>query len=318
MSDIETIKQRNPIEDVIQECGFDLGSKRGRYMRGRSQEYNSLVVNVADQFYFWNSKNEGGDVITWLQYREGLDFKTAVEYLCDRAKIPPPEWSQESNQERIAARAKEDALTVAARAFVKRYRQSDGAQKYTAKRGWSDETCRAAGIGFTGSNSAAEKKDLLGDFSMFQVDPKSNGARAALGIPAGMIIYPHVLAGRVRYLSARSIEGKKHYNLPRDLIGARHLYFNHQYHGRSAEIVVVEGQADAISLGQWEIPAIALAGVAIQDQADFLRELPDRHEVIYIGVDGDQAGAAALIGSDGDWPMAELFGAMARILRWQL
>ena len=53
-----------------------------------------------------------------------------------------------------------------------------------------------------------------------------NAVRAVLKIPPGMLVYPHVRNGRVRYLSARSVEGKRHYNLEAELAGDRQLYCN--------------------------------------------------------------------------------------------
>ena len=46
------------------------------------------------------------------------DFKTAIEELCRRAKIPEPNWGKEDKATRLAARAREDVFSVACSVFV--------------------------------------------------------------------------------------------------------------------------------------------------------------------------------------------------------
>ena len=307
---IEQIKQANRIEDVIEETGVSLERKRGRYIRGK--EHDSIVVDTVEQCYFWNSKNESGDIFTWLEKRRGWDFKTAAEWLAKRAKLPAPEWGKQDNEVRIAARIREDALTVAARWFVKRLRDSAAARDYCRGRGWTDETVQKAGLGFSGG---MERKDLEGELDMHGIDKGHPARRAILGIPADMLIYPHVVGGRVRYLSCRSIEGKLHYNLPVDLIGNRQVYFNFVYGANEKICVIVEGQADAVTLAQYGIPAVALAGTSYKDHQGLLEELSKRHPHLYVGVDSDEAGFSVLKGN-GKWPLADILGGMIRVIRW--
>src|SRR3970040_522633 len=62
---VEAVKQANRIEDVMEETGGLLIHKHGRYLRGR--EHDSLVVDTHEQYYTWNSQNETGAVISWLE-----------------------------------------------------------------------------------------------------------------------------------------------------------------------------------------------------------------------------------------------------------
>jgi len=79
------------------------------------------------------------------------------------------------------------------------------------------------------------------------------------------MVYVHLEKGRLTYLSGRSIEGKQHYNPPRDIIGERQPYYNHAVGSSLDTIVIVEGQADAISFAEWGIPALALGGMSVSD-----------------------------------------------------
>jgi len=297
--DIDAIKQVNPVEDVISETYSLRG--RGRYLR--AEAHDSLVVDLYNQAYFWNSQGEQGDVITWVQKRRNLDFKGAVIALAQRGGLPEPQWGNEDAQAVAARRGRYDALTVAARHFVRCLRDNDAAQDYCRSRGWSDETIQKASLGFVDG----DRTGLQGAFSMHEIDAGHPAAQAVLGISGGMLVYPHVEHGRVVYLAARSIEGKRHYNPPVELVGERRLYFNWEYNGQADQVVVVEGQADAVTLAQWEIPAIALAGVAVNQTV--LKVLA-RHKRVYVALDPDEAGTIAAR------KMAEALGPLARIVSW--
>ena len=90
----------------------------------------------------------------------------------------------------------------------------------TKKRGWQLATIKAARLGFM----PQDKRALLADLNL------PDKWRTVIGkFPPGMIVYIHLEQGRLAYLSGRSIEGKQHYNPPRDIFGERHPYFNHLY-----------------------------------------------------------------------------------------
>ena len=294
--DIETIKAANRIEEIIAEELTITG--HGRYRK--TATHDSLVIDTVDQTYFWNSRGEQGDVIDWLQRRRGWDFKEAVEYLCRRAHLEPPTWSREESQRAVARRTAEDIMTIAARYFVRCLWASEEGLAYARGRGWTDETIKQAGLGYSDGNVQGLRDELR----MHGVDLNSTAARAVLGIPARMLIYPHVRTKRVRYLSARSIEGKRHYNLRSDLVGERRPFFNHVYSIAAEDVVVCEGQADAITWGQWGVAAVALAGCTAD--VALVRRL-EAHQV-YLALDTNAAGET------GSHKMADLLGPLCRIL----
>ena len=149
------------------------------------------------------------------------------------------------------------------------------------------------------------------------------------------LVYPSMYGGRVHTMSGRNLisdggsyrgdDERKSHNLPVALGGARRVYFNSLYGPRSSEVVIVEGQADKVSLAQWGVPAIALGGTGWKDHESFLRGLAPHkdefgnergHESLYVAVDADEAGLKAVQGKDGDFPLADVLGPMARIVRW--
>jgi len=338
---IEQIKSRIRIEDQIEADGYPL-TKRGCYRKCTTKHIGGLVVNVNLQMYYWNTQAEHGDVIAWVMRRKGMDFKEAVEHLARQAGLPEPHWRGEAQGLRMAARAREEAMDVAQRVFMRWFERSPEAQAYAKGRGWSEGseeepgTLQAAMLGYSGEGSEEERAEMRRELQAAGVDLSSPVAVAILGLRGDVagwarahdlqvsddwiaggyipglvghkrLVYPHVRAGRVRYLSARSIEGKFHYNLPEVLIGKRQLYFNHVYSAAAEDVVVVEGQADAISLGQMGIAAVALAGVTPGEE---LTDLLKGHRALYVGLDADAAGET------NRWRVADALGPMTRIVAW--
>lgn len=300
--DIEQVKAANPIEDAI-EADYPLKG-RGRWLR--AEQRDSLIVDTHSQAYFWNSQGEQGDVVTWTMKRRRCDFRAAIEWLCARGGLSAPQWGGEDAQAARERQTRYEALTVAARYWVQALRGDQGqvARDYCSSRGWSDETIQKAGLGFTPADGG---KGLRGTFNMHEIDLASPAAAAALKIRGGMLIYPHLEAGRVVYVSARSVEGKRHFNPPAELIGQRRVYCNRLWSPRAETVVIVEGQADAITCGQWELPAIALAGVVVNQ---VVLKMLARHETVYVALDQDEAGIRAT------QEIADALGPLTRMVTW--
>jgi len=350
---IDEIKQRVAIEDLIEEGDYGFQRRSGRYLK--CKEHSSLVIDTHNQAYHWNSQDEHGDIFNWVMNRNpGWDFPRALEELAKRANVRLPERSSGDLKTRLAARAKEDAFQVAARVFGKWLKADAEAWEYVKGRGWTDETISEAQIGFSGRATAAEIKEMGAEFAMHGVDPLSPAAVAVTGfkgdvaawlerhemeaqgdwigwgmIPGMMnrkrLVYPHISQGRMRTMCGRNILGDdknregeeiKSWNVPVILGGPRSCYFNYEYGPRADEVVIVEGQADAITLGQWGVAAIATAGTSWKDHENLFRELKERHKTIYLATDADEAGQKVISGKDGDFPLARVLGPMLRVVEW--
>jgi hypothetical protein len=332
---VEQVKAANKIEDVIADT-HPLEGGRGRYVRARG--HDSLVIDVHNQAYHWNSAGEHGDVIAWVMNRTGTDFKATVEFLARRANLPEPQWGAQDGAARMAAQARQSAWEVATNVMQAWLLRSPEAIDYCHGRGWSDETIQHARIGWTGlgSERKALAEAMREAMQAAGVDPRSPAAVAVLGysgdvsqwgrdcgvevredwvergwIPGvvgqGAIVYPHVAGGRVVYLSLRGVLEKRHYNLPVELAGERRVYLAWSWSSREQSVTIVEGQADAISLAQWGIPAVALAGTAADAG---LAGLLSGNPVRYIGLDADKAGTTNA------GKIAQALGPLTRLVRW--
>lgn len=140
------------------------------------------------------------------------------------------------------------------------------------------------------------------------------------------LVYPHLMFERVTYLSSRNLiwdDGKllnnpdkkyKSYNPRKDFFGERQPYFGWNYRADDRQIIIIEGQADAITLAQWGHVPVALAGVHLGEF--WGKTLAERHETIYYGTDSDAAGLVAVRGKESDWPLADEIGPLVQVVRW--
>jgi len=88
MGNIQDLKEKNRLEEVIEESGYILDHKAGaRYWVCKSDP--SLSVDLKSQFYYWGE--ESGDVIAWLRARMGWEFGQVLTYLRYRQGLVPAE-----------------------------------------------------------------------------------------------------------------------------------------------------------------------------------------------------------------------------------
>lgn len=188
-------------------------------------------------------------------------------------------------------------------------------------------------FGFKGDVAAWAQKHGL--------DPRSfneNSIHGMMEKPG--LVYAHKLGGRIVYLSRRHLPGQdvrrdretgeerewKSFNGYAALAGEKIPYFNHMHLRDRSRIVIVEGQGDAITLGQWGIPAMALCGSSWKNLGEYIEMLQARdgerkpkYEAVYFATDADTPGEAVVIGTgrdEGTFPLTTAFGPMLWVARW--
>lgn len=187
---IETVREANPIEDVMTESGIVLKG-HGRLRTG--VKHDSLKVRTDMGRAFWYSQNWNGDVFAWVMREKGFEFSQALEYLAKRAHVEMPRFTREVNESELKrSRTTADVFSVAAGVFHRWLMPVSGstsqvtgdeeALKYARSRAWSDETLRAEMIGFSGRRTEAQVKDMTGEFNLFGIDRFAPAAVAVLGL----------------------------------------------------------------------------------------------------------------------------------------
>src|SRR5438477_2419476 len=89
MSIIETIKAKI---NVVDEIGLVVAlQKSGKSLKGLCPLHNertpSFYVFAETQTWHCFGCNEGGDVFTFVQKQQGLDFREALHYLAEKAGV---------------------------------------------------------------------------------------------------------------------------------------------------------------------------------------------------------------------------------------
>lgn len=225
--------------------------------------------------------------------KDQVDLQTALQEVARFAGISTTPMTPQVRAKVAARRQLEETLAIAMRHFEARLWETASALEYCRWRGWDDATIKAHHLGYS---DGSLRTALAGA----GIDVNGKEAKAALSIPRGMLVYAHLEFGRVMYLSGRLAdrERKRHYNPPSQLIGSRQPYWNAS---QGDEVVVIEGQADAVTLGQWGIPAVGLAGCGLTATVGqhLVRRL-ERTQQVYIWPDADgRTDVASLAGELG-------------------
>jgi len=323
MTIIEEIKERLKLEDLVAETATVRLRKSGVSMTGfcpfhHNTNTPSLVVWPGTQTWkCFGACNEGGDHFDWvMKQNPGWDLKEAIKFLAAKANVPFKQGGDELKG-RLSAQAKEGALKVSQRIFQRWligetdregkiiHKGDTEALAYALDRGWTMETIRAEGIGFSGHATAEAYKEMRDEFQMYGVDLLSPEAVMVLGFKGNVktwaethnidpndlgenhimglmetpgLIYAHKFDGKIEYLSSRFLpeweekRGRKSHNPNSALAGKKRPYFNslhrsHHAEGKSkgALIHIVEGQGDSIAWRQFKSPAMALCGASWRD-----------------------------------------------------
>jgi DNA primase len=373
MTIIDDIKARIKLEDIVAQTASVKLRRSGANLTGFCPFHNnrntpSFVVFAGTQTWrCFGTCNEGGDVFDFvMKQNPGWDIKEAISHLAGVAGIALTSDGADLSQ-RLAARAKEDALKIAMRVFrrwlvgetdrdgsVKR-EPDQAALSYALDRGWTLETIKLEGVGFSGRATAEAFKEMRGEFQMHGIDLESPEAVMVLGYRGdvaawarahdldaalfgdkfiqGMmskpgLVYAHKFNGVIQYLSARLLPGfdgeRKSHNPSSALAGPRQPYFNSLHRGHHAEgkpkgtrIHIVEGQGDAITWRQFGEPAMALCGSSWRHLIDsgVVEMLKEEYEDICYTTDADAPGQAVLTGKNNDFPLSTAFGPMLWVER---
>lgn len=354
MTIIDEIKEKIRLEDVVSETATVRLRRSGANYTGfcpfhANKDTPALVIWGGTQTWkCFGSCNEGGDVLDWvMKQNPGWDIKEAIKFLAGKAGITM-QGEGADLQTRLAARVKEDALRVAMRVFKQWLLDDKDALAYALDRGWTMDTIKAAGIGFSGRATAEAIKEMRGEFQLHGVDLLSPEAVMVLGyrgdvrkwaVDHGLdpnsfgenfitgfmskpsLIYAHKFEGKIEYISARFLPGydqeRKSHNPAAALAGPRRPFFNwlhKRHHATGAEkgesIYIVEGQGCAVTWGQFGKPAMALCGSSWRHlvESGVIELLKKEYEHIFYVTDADTPGELVVTGKNNDFPLAAAFG----------
>lgn len=295
--DTDSLKRSRPITDVVLSYGIDLRSS-GRTLVGRCPFHtdggrpNLYVYPTTESFYCFRC-GIGGDVITFVEKIEGIDFRSAVTRLSG-ADLSVPERRRPS---RLLGRRRTSSalwgsdewscLAAAVELYHNRLLTDPSALAYVERRGLRRETLEQCRVGYAAG-------DELASYLRWRGVPIQAALRTGLlrrggnELMARRIIVPEVRNGRPVWLIGREVDdgvGPKYLGLP----GSRRL-LGWEAASREPSVAVVEGVFDWLILQQWGVPSLALLGTHVRPE---IVEALGRFERIYLVLDSDPAGQEA-------------------------
>ena len=247
------------------------------------------------------------DAFGWLMRRDDLDFRTALDRLAEEVGLGGQPAHQPPQKPTNKQEPVEQVLALAAGHYHARLWETPEALQYARSRGWSDDAIRAARLGYADGRLVTVLRQQRTDLSLArQAGLLRDDDRDHL---AGRLVFPFLHSGQVVYMTGRAIESStkpKYLHLPLAAGRTRPLYGIDALQG-NGPLLVVEGPADVVTLGQWQVPAVALLGTSLAEE--YVTHL-QRHKTIYLALDRDEAGRRATE------RLAETLGPLVRCLRW--
>lgn len=312
---IQAIKQRMNIVDVVRRY-VNLRPASGRHMGlcpFHQEKTASFSVNEAEGFFYCFGCQAGGDVLDFYMRINGLEFKDALEQLAAEAGVqlerftPDPEYDERQKLKKLCL----EMHTAAQEYFRRNLGQAtgDASRAYLKRRGMSEDTVKAFGLGASPEDWHGLNNHLRGKgFSPEQ------GVQAGLLSKnekgdiydrfRGRLIFPiQNLSGQVIAFGGRVLtDGEPKYLNSSDTPiykKGEHLYGLFQARQamtRSKRAILTEGYMDVLSLHQFGYTdACGVLGTALtQDQVKRLAGFCSRMDLIF---DGDTAGRKAALRS---------------------
>jgi DNA primase len=304
---VDQIKSRLDLVEVVQQH-VPL-RKRGKELWGlcpfHSEKSPSFKVNPQQQSWHCFGCDKGGDLFSFVELIEKVDFRRALELLADRAGVDLPDRSP-GDRERAEARRRIMELNKLAAQYYEYVLHStpagEAGRELLARRQVDAETARHFGLGYApgGANLVA----FLAKRGRSLKDAEAAGlVRGGRDFFQRRLMVPirdergQVVAFTGRTVLSEERERRKYMNTPetaayhkgRVLFG---LDLARQAIGERGHAVIMEGQFDVIVGHQFEVTnAVASSGTALtEDQVRLLKRYTDELVLMF---DNDRAGRIA-------------------------
>ncbi len=309
MDAVQEVKARLSIEDVISE--YVQLKRAGKNFKGLSPFTNertpSFVVSPEKQIWHDFSSNRGGDMFTFVQEVEGLDFKATLELLARKAGVDLEQFQTKGgrkgpDKERLLA-----LLDAAAKFYQVQFSANKEAYEYIfKKRGYTKQTVLDFRIGYSpdGQRTATDylKSKGFSEEEMIATGVSVQRRGGLADMFRGRIMVPLSDSfGRVVGFTARllkDVEGApKYINTASTPLydKSRHIYGLHlakKAIQKEKIAVLVEGNLDVIGSHQAGVTnVVATAGTALTEMQ--LKALSRFTPDVRLAFDQDRAGIAA-------------------------
>ena len=320
MSIIESIRAKI---DVAEEIGLVVAlQKSGKALKGLCPFHNertpSFYVFAETQTWHCFGCNEGGDIFSFVQKQQGLDFRETLHYLAEKAGVQVDDYSSQNPEEARETSAlkerlrklNEDALLWFHQALL-RSKDATEARSYVQSRGILADTVVTFSLGYAPDQWDALAHYLLGRGYTERELVQGGLARerdGGLGGTGGgvydyfrhRLIFPiRDMRGRVIGFGGRALGDNqpKYLNSPQTPLFEKNSVLYALDMARDAikhekQVVIVEGYVDAVIAHQHGTKqTVACIGSAITEK--HIQQLKKLTRQVTLALDPDAAGESA-------------------------
>ncbi len=318
---IETIKAR---VDIVDEVSTVVTlQKSGKSLKGLCPFHNehspSFYVFGETQSWHCFGCNEGGDVFSFVQKQQGLEFHEALLYLAEKSGVPVEEQGRgDPEEEREASAARENLRKLNEDALLwfhqmlLRSHEAEGVRAYVQSRGISSETVLAFSLGYASeqweslsrfllSRGYTEQEIVTGGLARWRESDDLGGERSGIyDYFRNRLIFPiRDERGRVIGFGGRALGDSKpkYLNSPQTMLFEKNTVLYAIDMARDAireakQVIIVEGYVDAVIAHQYGTKqTVACIGSAITEK--HIQKLKKLTRQVTLALDPDAAGSAA-------------------------
>ncbi|MDC6361320.1 MULTISPECIES: DNA primase [Flavobacteriaceae] len=316
---IDQVYETSRVEEVIGD--FVQLKKSGSNFKGLSpftdERTPSFMVSPVKQIWKDFSSGKGGNVVAFLMEHEHFTYPEAIKYLAKKYNIEIEETEQ-TDEQKEQANERESMYLVseyAQKYFTKTLWESEPGKaiglSYFKERGFTDETIRKFGLGYSldeweaFTKSAMEEGyqlEFLEKTGLTIVKEQTGGETKKFDRFKGRVMFPiHSMSGRVLGFGGRILtsdkKAAKYLNSPESEIYHKSkvlygIYFAKQAIAKEDNCFLVEGYTDVIQMYQRGVEnVVSSSGTALTpEQIRLINRLTKNITVLF---DGDAAGLRA-------------------------
>ena len=320
--------------DVAEEVGLVVAlRKSGKSLQGLCPFHNertpSFYVFPESQTWRCFGCNEGGDVFTFVEKQQGLDFRDALHYLAEKVGVTiedygstSPEQQREANALKEKLRKLNEEAALWFHQMLLRSKDAAEARAYIQSRGISAESVMSFSLGYALEGWDGLSKYLFGQgYTEYELEQaglvrarEMAKVSAATSVSAvgrdqssgvydyfrNRIIFPiRDIRGRVIGFGGRALGDNhpKYLNSPQTALFEKNNVLYALDMARDAikfakQVVIVEGYVDAIIAHQYGTKqTVACIGSAITEK--HIQQLKKLTKQVTLALDPDEAGMAA-------------------------
>jgi DNA primase len=299
--DIDTIKRRNPIEEVVARHGVQL-RRSGLHLSGRcpfhDDEHPSFVVYPETASFHCFGCRVSGDVIDFVRRADGLSFREALDRLSDGSVLPR---RNPGSEERLSLDDRM-ILTAACAVYHETLLQAPKALSYLEERGIGLPLVRRCRLGYSDGRSLRQylRRHRL---SLRRATQMGLLWRDGGETMAGRVVIPELRGSQCIWMVGRTLDDARQpkyrgLSMPKPILGYERV------RGRP-RVFVTEGAFDYLTGASWGLSICALLGTQVRaERLAFLQ----RARRVLIVFDNDDPGREAA--SD----LARRLGSRARVV----